>query len=131
MLISDVLITPMLMPAPASAPNMPAAMPGLPSMPAPTMETLAKGFRHIGFGYGKEYIVFVLLYAGALYNHVNVHVGVGQRRKNFIGYTRFVRHAACCKFGNIGVVRYAADNKFFLLHCIFPPDNSSRYFVKC
>ena len=41
MRISDVLIISMLTPASASARNIRAAMPGAPSMPVPTMESLA------------------------------------------------------------------------------------------
>ena len=40
-LISDVLMISMLIPFPDSAPNIREAVPGLPSIPAPTMETLA------------------------------------------------------------------------------------------
>ena len=40
-LISEVLITSILMSASAKAPNILAAIPGLPSIPTPTMETFA------------------------------------------------------------------------------------------
>ena len=90
----------------------------------------AHRFYHIRLHHSEQNIIFMIGSTGALDDHIDIDIGICQSREDFICHTRFIADTANGDLGNISIVRYAANNKIFLLHCVFLPNNSSGYVVK-